>query len=365
MDLGLLGAMLGAAKEGYDEQDYLSRKQRDDDADQQRKQQEFKTQQDGADQLKQYRTQELAMQKLLLDEKTRASTANQHTRDILGGFLQGQNTGDWQPFVTAYNSTAGGIHGHQVADLAPNANGSFTATMDNGGTMDFDSADKLLNAAFLMSSPDVYRDSLERRLKAGDEGIEARAKNPKNFQQPIIDSQGNMRLLDYGTGVTTPATDDDGSPISATLAGKRPVMGSGSKQPQGRAAGRPNLPTPETLYLGAVRRGANADKATQIVRGMYPNWMQGGAGTSAAPAATAPNFSDVRSSLAGPAGITTASPPAAQTSWPNVHQPMNMLNPGQPVTQPPNGRQVVRTGVDPTTGQRVSQYNDGSIEYAQ
>ena len=350
MDLGLLGAMLGAAKQGYDEQDYLTRKRRDDDADRQRKQQEFKTQQDEAEQLKAYREQQLALGQLSLDEKKRTATSNDHTRQLLGAYLGAQNTGDWQPFVTAYNSTAGGIHGHQVADLVPNANGSFTATMDNGGKMDFGSADKLLNAAFLMSSPDVYRDSLERRLKAGDDGVEARAKNPKNFVQPIIGADGKMQLLDLSNGTAATVTDGSGNAFSGTLAGKRPIGGSSARQSSNGVSRASTPPTPEQLYLAAVRRGASADKATQIARGVFPNWMQGApsAGdSSAAPqnqGATAPNFGDVSSTLS--------------------QQPINAVNPGQPVTPPLNARRVVRTGTLPD-GTRVNQFDDGSAELAQ
>jgi len=394
MDLGLLGAMLGAAKQGYDEQDYLTHKRRADDAqqarlqaDDARKAQQFSDEQadrqhvlgrrpiveqqeddtraaqlkglglrntmeentvdrlpianqqnDDAFNLSQQQKKqamdlanrhlqiyaqqvgtesavknvEARLGMLKLNDAQRAAQAAQDQNAVLGAFLDGEKSGDWSGLKDAYNKSAGAIHSHAIADFGQNNDGSFYAVMDNGNPVELGNRTQALTMALQMASPDVYRQSVNSQIQAGAAAAAERAKAPQKFTTLTQSPDGYLSTFDYGTRQYTPVLDNQGKPVQGTIAGKRMPDGIG--------------------FLGTFGNGNT-----------QPTQNPNASGGSPVP----------------------PQQPTTQTSWPNAHQPMNMLNPGQPVTPPLNARQVVRTGVDPTTGQRVSQYNDGSIEYVQ
>ncbi|MFC4819203.1 hypothetical protein [Dokdonella ginsengisoli] len=112
-------------------------------------------------------------------------------------------------------------------EIQPNENGTYTIHSQRGGSQTMQSGDEIARLARTLIRPDVYMESLYAGVKAQQEAAEARAKNPKNFGEPVVGSDGTTGMLDYSTGRVTPVTSSiDGKPFVGSLnhKGEKPAM---------------------------------------------------------------------------------------------------------------------------------------------
>jgi len=228
--------MLGSAGEGFDYQAALNRQQQS--HDDQRRRQQVADDRDAArfDQETKLHNLQMQAEQLGLDDKKLLHDTAQHQRDIGLGMAEWQATGDPARLKAAYNNTAGAVHGHQVTDIAPNKDGTYTVSFDDGGSSLYKNQMDMLNDAYAMSDPMAYMKSVAAQREAQAAGVIERAKDPKKFGEPITGLDGRMYNLDYGTNQASPILDADGNPVSGYVTGK--VYAQGSRQGGITPAGR-------------------------------------------------------------------------------------------------------------------------------
>lgn len=262
--------------------------------------------------------------RLGLSDAQLAHQSAQAQQSLASGLVAYQDSGFKDPsdLISRYNQ----LHPTAAIDsLAQNKDGSFTAQTKSGNPMQFGSFNQLTDAAMMNAHPMALVESRHAQMQAEND--------PKNWET-LEGENGAVARYNKVTNKVESVLDNKSQPFFGHLAGKND----------------PNSPL--GLYNAVLHSGGGPADAIKAVHGAYPGWTPGGGQAPQLGAAT-PQPAAVPAGAQQPNGLGAA-----------IRAPVAITTPGQAPTLPQNGRQVVRSGIDPTTHQRVVQYSDGAVELA-
>jgi hypothetical protein len=160
-----------------------------------------------------------------LDDAKIAQGYKNAEKQLMPLFQQYQVTRDPTVFQDWYNTHV--RDGNEV-QIAQNPDGTWKVKSARGPEHTFDSPDDIARLARTLIRPDIYMESLYAHAKAQQEAEAARAKNPRNFVEPVQGQDGTVGFADLSTGQVKTATDADGKPFAGIVkgagAGNRPAM---------------------------------------------------------------------------------------------------------------------------------------------
>lgn len=165
------------------------------------------------------------MAQLGLDDARVAAGYRKSEQQLMPLFQQYQVDKDPTVFQDWYNNHVG--DGNQVK-IVKNDKGTFDIQSNRGTSQQGVSGDEIARMARTLVRPDVYMESLYAGVKAHQEQEAARAKNPKNFGEPVQAADGTTGMLDYNTGTVRQIKGEDGKPFTGIVhgsgAGTKPAM---------------------------------------------------------------------------------------------------------------------------------------------